>query len=232
MEFKATSTHLTWPLGQPITLKQVLDRLQITLVDNRGKDCNSLIQMDSSHVDVNVVGSYILTLSAQKPYDKSDSAYLRIHVNVVKAYKHKYHKHIHKHGSKYILLVCLILLITLLGMGIRQHHMKQQQAIQSSQIAQNTKDIKQNEKKDQKLANQVASLRGTLRQYQKDHDETALNNELADLKVENQEKLNNDEASLLNQLISKIQNNPSNIDQYIEALDNSWWQHFMSIFNR
>lgn len=231
MKFNATSTHLTWPKGQPITLQRVIDELQITLTDNKDNDCSNLIQMNNSHVDVNTVGSYILTLSAQNPYNKSDSAYLRIHVNVINSYQHKYHKHMHKYGSKYILLILLIILVTLLCLGAEQHHIHQQQAIQSSQVAQNTKSINQNAKKNQKLAKQVASLCGALRQYQKDHDETAFNNELADLKTENEEKLNSDEASALNQLISKIQNNPTDVDQYTEALDNSWWQRFMSIFN-
>lgn len=232
MKFNANCTHLTWPKGQPIILRQVVEKLQITLVGDNGNDRSNLIQMNSSHVDINTIGSYMLTLSAQDPYHKSDMAYMRIHVNVINEYQHKHHKHMIKHASKYILLILLILLFGLIGLGIKQHHMYQQQAIQSSQVAQNTKSINQNAKKNQKLAKQVARLRGALRQYQKDHDETAFNNELADLKTENEEKLNSDEASALNQLISKIQNNPTDVDQYTEALDNSWWQRFMSIFNR
>lgn len=231
MKFKATSTHLIWPLGQPITLKDIIKQLQISAIDKYGNDCTNDIQMDSRAVDVNVVGSYILSISVQSPQNRNDTAYLRLHVNVVRQSQQKYHKHMKKHATKYILLILMIILAVLLGLGIYQHHMSQQQALQSSQVAQNTKYIKSNAKQDHKLANQVASLRGALNQYQKDHDETALNNELADLKVENEERLNNQDARELNQLISKIQNNPTDINQYLEALDNSWWQRFLAIFS-
>ena len=58
---------------------------------------------------------------------------------------------------------------------------------QSSQISDNSSSISKLSSDNQKLAEQVAALRGAARQYEKDHDQQELQNHLNNISNQNQQ---------------------------------------------
>ena len=98
---------------------------------------------------------------------------------------------------------------------------------QSSQISNNSSSISDLTKDNQRLANQVAELKGATQQYQKDHDQQALESRLDKIQSQTQDLQNQvqsnsvkQDLNQVNETVNEVRENPDNGTKIVNNLKN------------
>ena len=128
-----------------------------------------------------------------------------------------------KSNKKWYVVIAILLIIVLGLIGYNYHKSNvQKQAVESSQISQNSSDISELKADDQRVQDEINSLKDLINQYQDDKDRAGLESGLNNLKSQNQQLLRQsanmtarDQFILktLSEAIQAIQNNTNNINQ-------------------
>lgn len=128
-----------------------------------------------------------------------------------------------KSNKKWYIVIAILLIIVLGFIGYNYHKSNvQKQAVESSQISQNSSDISELKADDQRVQDEINILKDLINQYQDDKDRAGLESGLNDLKNQNQQLLRQsanmtarDQFILktLSEAIQAIQNNTNNINQ-------------------
>ena len=128
-----------------------------------------------------------------------------------------------KSNKKWYVVIAVLLIIVLGLIGYNYHKSNvQKQAVESSQISQNSSNISDLKADDQRVQDEINSLKDLINQYQDDKDRAGLESGLNNLKNQNQQLLRQsanmtarDQFILktLSEAIQAIQNNTNNINQ-------------------
>lgn len=235
-----TKEQLIWPLNQPLSDHEVKQQLGAKVLNDAGQVVNADILVMDKSVDIHQPGDYLLTLVAEDADGHSALHQIQLQVmpqrqaatpksasEPVQAPSPKQSRH----SKRWLLLGGIVIIALVLGGVLRACQNHEQQAInnadQSSQISQNSSSIKQLRGDNQKLAQQVAELRGATKQYQHDHDVQALQNTINNLKAQNQQLMSSlsaeKQAKLqqVDQAADQIAQNPDQADQTLQQLKNN-----------
>lgn len=128
-----------------------------------------------------------------------------------------------KNNKKWYVVIAILLIIILGLIGYNYHKSNtQKQTVESSQISQNSSNIGALRANDQRVQDEINSLKDLINQYQDDKDRAGLESGLNDLKNQNQQLLRQsanmtarDQFILktLSEAIQAIQKNTNNINQ-------------------
>ena len=128
-----------------------------------------------------------------------------------------------KSNKKWYVVITILLIIVLGLIGYNYHKSNvQKQTVESSQISQNASNISELKADDQRVQDEINSLKDLINQYQDDKDRAGLESGLNDLKNQNQQLLRQsanmtarDQFILktLSEAIQAIQHNTDNINQ-------------------
>ena len=224
-----------WPMGQTLTDQELVTRYGIQATSN-GNNITDKVTFNTTQVNINQMGQYPIAVTVMDSMGQTASARLTLNVvtqrgttvinnnNAAPAPTNK------KHRGLWIALA-IIIVILLAWWGISAHNRHQEQeannAQQSSQISDNSSSIDKLSSDNQKLARQVAALRAAARQYEKDHDQTELQNRLNDISNQNQQiqgQLHSNSAQQklqdINQVVNQVQQDPSNASSTVNNLKN------------
>lgn len=227
-----TRNLLNWPQDQDLSDYEIINRLNALAYDDNGDNITNNIQVDASHVNWHQQGSYSLYLYVNGEHGSDNK---QIDVDVIPQRHPSRHdkktdpKPKKKHKKKRGLITGLIIMALILA-GVGLHSCMNQRAhdlavesSQSSQIAQNSSSISSLQDKNQALNDQVNQLKNAVNDYQNDHDQQKLQNELDQIKAQNQNlknQLSQQDYSNLEKTTEQIAKNPDQGNQYLNALEN------------
>lgn len=241
LEIRTTRDYINWQLDQPLNATTIKNQLEVQVVNRQGQVIDAEVLVMTKAVNVNQVGTYTATLVAED--DQGNVGRKQIEVNVVELRSRQQatnpqtavNSQPAKKRHKWIVIGIIIVLLICCIFAIRSCQNRQTQevnnATQSSQISNNSSSIAENSSSieslkgdNAKLAQQVAALRGAVKQYKEDHDQQALQSSLNNIEQQNnqiQSSLSQTNQGKLNQVTQAAQNiaqNPDNADSEIQNL--------------
>lgn len=213
----AVSRHyLSWPLHQTIDQADLVHQLGVRATGSNGEDLTSKLLVNLTQVNIDQQGEYPVMLSVMDANGRTAQKSVTLHVRPADQQASRrptVNPPQAKRKKKNWLVGALVLIILLLvWWGVSAHHGAQQQeqaannAQQSSQISDNSSSIGKLSADNQKLANQVAQLKGAAKQYQKDHDQQALNERLDRIQAQNQQLLNQAQNATAKEHLNEVTN--------------------------
>jgi hypothetical protein len=236
--------YLDWPLGQSITNSELINQFGIRATSD-GRDVTDKMTFNLTQVNINQQGEYPIVVTVMDSDGQTAADHLTLNVkpqSQVQSRTTTNAQPVAPKKSHRGWLVALIILIAIIVVwwAVAAHNRNQAQQAnnteQSSQISDNSSSINKLSSDNQKLAQQVAALRGAARQYEKDHDQQELQNHLNDISNQNQQiesQLNSNSAKQklndVNQVVNQLQQDPSNASSTVNSLKNK--DGFSSIWN-
>ncbi|MDO4903107.1 MAG: hypothetical protein Q3959_02475 [Limosilactobacillus sp.] len=237
LQITTNRRNLDWPLHKEMDQATLIQMLGVTATGSNGEDLTSKVVVNMTQVDVDTVGHYPVMMSVMDSTGKSVQENATI--NVAKGVKLDDQKGAsdmakkNKNGKKnrkwiYILLAVIVLILT--WWGITAHNRAQQEQAdnnseQSSQISNNSSSIDKLSSDNQKLATQVAELRGAVKQYQRDHDREALNRRLdqvsqstSQLQTQTNNNTTRESTTQITNTIEKVRESPENGLSAVDSL--------------
>lgn len=244
--------YLDWPLGQTINQEDLKRQLGVHVTGNNGEDLTDKALFNFTQVNINQEGEYPVVISVMDATGQTAQKGVTLDVRPLRSQSsqptapsqptqptNQTAMPQKKRGWLWGLLAVIVIICLLWGWS---SHRRQQQdqaannAQQSSQIANNSSSVSKLNGDNQKLANQVAELRGAVKQYQHDKDQNALNQRLDKIENQNQQLTNqvkNDSTkSRLNQVtnvVQQVRQDPDNGIQIVNDLKNQ--SGFKNIWN-
>ena len=214
----AVSRHyLDWPLHQTINQADLVRQLGVHVTGSNGEDLTNKLVINLTQVNIDQQGEYPVMLSAMDATGQTDQQSVTLHVRPAEQVGSRQQAAAPAQQTKgkkrnWLLAILAVIILLLVWWGVSAHHRAQQQeqaannAQQSSQISDNSSSIAKLSSDNQKLANQVAQLKGAAKQYQKDHDQQALNERLDQIQSQNQELLNQTQNSTTKEHLNEVTN--------------------------
>lgn len=263
LEIRTTRDYINWQLDQPLNATTIKNQLGVQVVNRQGQVIDAEVLVMTKAVNVNQVGTYTATLVAED--NQGNVGRKQIEVNVVELRSRQQATNSQtavnsqpaKKRHKWIIIGIIIVLLICCLFAIRSCQNRQAQQAnndtQSSQISDNSSSIADNSSSisqnsssieslkgdNAKLAQQVAALRGAVKQYKEDHDQQALQSSLNNIEQQNsqiQSSLSQTNQGKLNQVTQAAQNiaqNPDNADSEIQNLkENGFGQLWDNITNQ
>lgn len=238
-----TRQYLDWPLGQTINQEDLKHQLGVHATGNNGEDLTSKVVFNLTQVNINQQGEYPVVLSVMDATGQTAQTSVTLDVRPLRHQSTQPTNPTPAPKKKRVwlwALLAIIVIICLLWGWSSHRHQQQEQATnnaqQSSQIADNSSSVAKLSGDNQKLANQVAELRGAVKQYQHDKDQNALNQRLDKIENQNQQLTNQvDNSSTKNQLnevtnvVEQVRQDPDNGVQIVNDLKNQ--SGFKDIWN-
>lgn len=230
--------YLDWPLGQIINQEDLKHQLGVHATGSDGADLTSKVLLNLTQVNINQQGEYPVMISVMDATGQTAQTSVTLNVRPMRGQQSDVSVQNNaaapakkKHRGWLWVLIAVIVVICLLWGWASHRNQEQNQAAnnsqQSSQIASNSSSIAKLSGDNQKLANQVAELKGAVKQYQHDQDQQALNQRLDKIENQNQQLINktqNDSTrNNLNQItnvVEQVRQDPNNGTQIINSLKN------------
>lgn len=172
--------YLNWPLNRPLNQADIMHELGVHASDENGQDLTSKVMMNLTQVDVNKVGEYPVMLNVMDNNGQSAQASITLNIQPMRtqnAPKETATSPKSRRGWLWVIIVIVVILCAWWAISSHNRQAANQAATdsqQSSQISNNSSSISDLTKDNQRLASQVAELKGATQQYQKDHDQQAL----------------------------------------------------------
>lgn len=227
--------YIDWPLNQPLTDQALIHEFGIQASSGQ-RNLNDKVTFNLTQVNTNQQGEYPVSVTVMDSNGQTATDRLTIHVVPKRtAAGSQTASNYNQSGKKsykglWIALV-VVVVILLAWWGITTHNRNQAQEAnneaQSSQINDNSSSINKLSSDNQKLAQQVAALKGAAKQYEKDHDQAALQQRLTEISNQNQQivdQLHSNSAKEkltdINQTITQVQQDPSNATATVNDLKN------------
>lgn len=239
---------LDWPLGQTINQEDLKQQLGVHATGSDGADLTDKVLFNLTQVNINQQGEYPVVLSVMDATGQTAQTSVTLDVRPMRTQSTAPAQPASqstnsttpkkKHGWLWGLIAVVVIICLLWGWT---SHRRQQQdqaannAQQSSQIADNSSSVAKLSGDNQKLANQVAELRGAVKQYQHDKDQAALNQRLDKIENQNQQlnsQVDNSTKNRLNQVtnvVEQVRQDPDNGVQIVNDLKNE--SGFKDIWN-
>lgn len=227
--------YLDWPLGQSIVNSELINQFGIKATSD-GRDLTDKITFNLTQVNINQQGEYPIAVTVMDSDGQTASDHLTLNIKPreqVQSQSNRSHQSTapRKHHRGWLVALIILLAITVGWWAVSAHNRNQNQqannAEQSSQISDNSSSISELSSDNQKLAEQVAALRGAARQYEKDHDQQELQNHLNNISNQNQQienQLNSNSAKQklndIDQTITQVQQDPDNATSTVNNLKN------------
>lgn len=242
LELTVERHYLDWPLGQTINQKDLKRQLGVHATGINGEDITEKVMINLTQVNIDQQGEYPVMLNVMDANGQSTQTSVTLNVRPLRAAqsanqnqsdeqqaaKRQPHK-----KRNWLIAILVVIILLLLWWGVSARHRAQQQAQvdnnsqQSSQISSNSSSIAKLSSDNQKLANQVAELKGAVQQYHKDKDQQALNQRLDQIQSQNQQLQdqvqNNSTKEHLNEVtnvVNQVRQNPDNGVQIVNNLKN------------
>lgn len=227
--------YLEWPLNHALNEPELRSQLGIHAADQNGQDLTNKVVINTTQVDPNQMGEYPVMLSVMDSNGQSTQVSVTLNVQPQRtqsattstaATPQK-----SKRGWLWLIIIVLIVLCGWWAISAHNRQTANDQAVtdsqQSSQISNNSSSINKLSKDNQLLANQVAQLKGATQQYQKDHDQQALQERLDTIQSQNQQLQNQvqdnsvkQDLNQVNNTVNKVRQNPDNGTQLVNELKN------------
>ncbi|MGN1279290.1 MAG: hypothetical protein ACI4T4_01255 [Limosilactobacillus sp.] len=242
--------YLDWPLGQTINQEDLKQQLGVHAMGSNGADLTDKVLFNLTQVNINQQGEYPVVLSVMDATGQTAQTSVTLDVRPMRTQPTQPTNPAQvsqptnpagpkKHRGWLWGLIAVIVIICLLWGWSSHRRQQQSQAVnnsqQSSQIADNSSSVAKLSGDNQKLANQVAELRGAVKQYQHDKDQAALNQRLDKIESQNQQltsQVSNGTQSRLNQVtnvVEQVRQDPDNGVQIVNDLKNE--SGFKDIWN-
>lgn len=240
--------YLDWPLGQTINQEDLKQQLGVHATGSDGADLTDKVLFNLTQVNINQQGEYPVVLSVMDATGQTAQTSVTLDVRPMRAQSTAPTQPASqstnpatpkkKHGWLWGLIAVVVIICLLWGWTSHRHQRQDQaanNAQQSSQIADNSSSVAKLSGDNQKLANQVAELRGAVKQYQHDKDQAALNQRLDKIESQNQQlnsKVDDSTKNRLNQVtnvVEQVRQDPDNGVQIVNDLKNE--SGFKDIWN-
>lgn len=227
-----TRQFLDWPLGQSINQDDLKQQLGIHATDSDGTDLTNKVLVNLTQVNINQQGEYPVLFNVMNATGQTAQTSITLNVRPMRTQsttpQPQETPRKKNHGWIWTLII-IIVLLCLVWVLVNHRNQQAQQAAnnnqQSSQITNNSSRINKLSGDNQKLANQVAELKGATKQYEKDKDQQALNQRLDQIENKNQQLANQTQNSTtqnqLNQVtntIEQVRQDPNNGTQIVNEL--------------
>lgn len=219
IEITVVRHYLDWPLHQTLNQEELRTQLGVHATGTNGEDLTGKVMVNLTQVNVDQQGEYPVVLSVMDANGQTAQESVTLHVRPsvqtttdqpARATATASPKSGKKRTWLVGALVVIILLLVWWGVSAHNRAARQEQADnnsqQSSQISQNSSSISKLSSDNQKLANQVAQLKGAAKQYQRDHDQQALNERLDKIQTQNQQLQNQTQNSSSQQHLNQVTN--------------------------
>lgn len=227
--------YLDWPLGQSIVNSELINQFGIKATSD-GRDLTDKITFNLTQVNINQQGEYPIAVTVMDSDGQTASDHLTLNVKPreqVQSQSNRGHQStaLKRHHRGWLVALIVLLAIIIVWWAVSAHNRNQNQQAnneeQSSQISDNSSSTSKLSSDNQKLAEQVAALRGAARQYEKDHDQQELQNHLNNIsnqnqQIENQLSSNSAKQKLndIDQTITQVQQDPGNATSTVNNLKN------------
>ncbi|WP_251547581.1 DUF5011 domain-containing protein [Limosilactobacillus caecicola] len=234
LRIQLRQSQVDWPLGKAIDDRELKNAFGVQVVNQQGQAVNADVIVMTKAVNVTQAGDYQVTFVAEDDQGNVVKSQGTVHVAQLRSQATQTNVQGTKpnnHRQKWLILAIIVVLIICCIFGIRSCQNRQAQqannASQSSQISENSSSISSLKGDNATLAQQVAALRGAVKQYQQDHDQQALQNQLSHIEQQNEQLrsgLSQNNQTRLNQVTQAAQNiaqNPDNADSEIQKLKNN-----------
>lgn len=225
--------YLNWPLNRPLNQADIMHELGVHASDENGQDLTSKVMMNLTQVDVNKVGEYPVMLNVIDNNGQSAQASITLNIQPMRtqnAPKETATSPKSRRGWLWVIIVIVVILCAWWAISSHNRQAANQAATdsqQSSQISNNSSSISDLTKDNQRLASQVAELKGATQQYQKDHDQQALESRLDKIQsqiqdLQNQVQSNSVKQDLnqVNETVNEVRENPNNGTKIVNNLKN------------
>lgn len=217
LQITAARHYLDWPLHQTINQTDLIQQLGVHASGNNGEDLTGKVIMNLTQVNVDQQGEYPVMLSVMDASGQSAQDSITLHVRPAAEVNNQQTMTAtpqQKNGKKrnWLIAVLVVIILLLVWWGVSAHNRAQQQEQaanndqQSSQISNNSSSISKLTSDNQKLANQVAELKGAAKQYQRDHDQQALNNRLDQVQSKTEQLQNQTSSSTTKNNVNEVTN--------------------------
>lgn len=243
--------YLDWPLGQTINQEDLKYQLGVHATGNNGEDLTDKIIFNLTQVNVDQQGEYPVVISVMDANGQTAQTSVTLSVRPMRTQPSTPQSQStqpsqpttpadkKKRGWLWGLIAVIVVICLIWGWTSRRNQQQNQatnNSQQSSQIAENSSSVAKLSGDNQKLANQVAELKGAVKQYQHDKDQEALNQRLNRIENQNQQLTNqvqNDNTkNRLNQVtnvVEQVRQDPDNGVQIVNDLKNQ--SGFKDIWN-
>lgn len=226
--------YIDWPLNQSLTDQALINEFGIQATSG-SRNLNDKITFNLTQVNPNQQGEYPVSVTVMDSDGQTATDRLTIHVvpkrSVANTQSNNTQPVARKRRKGLWIAMAIIVVLLLAWWGISAHNRNQAQEAnnqeQSSQISDNSSSINKLSSDNQKLAQQVAALKGAAKQYEKDHNQQELQQRLTDIANQNQQlesQLHSDSAKQkltdINQTITQVQQDPSNATSTVNDLKN------------
>ena len=220
--------YLDWPLHQTLNDNDLKQQLGVHATGTNGDDLTNKVVMNLTQVNIDQQGEYPVMISVMDASGQSAQDSITLHVRPAEQVNQQQvpTPTPQQAGNKkrnWLIAALVVIILLLVWWGVSAHNRAQQQeqaannSQQSSQISNNSSSISKLSSDNQKLANQVAELKGAAKQYQKDHDQQALNNRLDQVQSQTQQLQNQTSSSTtknnvneVTDTINKVRQDPEN----------------------
>lgn len=227
--------YLDWPLGQSIVNTELINQFGIKATSD-GRDLTDKITFNLTQVNINQQGEYPIAVTVMDSDGQTAADHLTLNVKPQEQVRsqtstNQQQTTTPKKHRGWLVALIILLVIVICWWTISAHNRNQAQQAnneeQSSQISNNSSSIDKLSSDNQKLAQQVAALRGAARQYEKDHNQQELQNQLNNISNQNQQiegQLNSNSSKQklndINQVVNQLQQDPSNATSTVNDLKN------------
>ena len=246
-QISVNTRSISWAQNTPLDTQQIFQTLGVYVTNSKGVNITNSATLDLSRIDVNMTGQYHGTINVTDP-NSGLTNYLNFDVNVLPASMIKQQTNNKKQANKKkkIIAIVVILLAIILGVTACHHHDQQvaKQAQTDQAIADNKNGIKSNAQANAAMQKQIDDLKKAQAQYQKDHNDQAYKDRIANLENENQRLQNQthdgDIQDRLEDMYSGMENiaaNPQNTSENADTikqkagLNNLWNQIQATVTN-
>ena len=225
--------YLNWPLDRPLNQAEIRHELDVHASDEKGQDLTSKVMMNLTQVDVSKVGEYPVMLSVMDNNGQSTQVSITLNIQPLRTQNATQETPASQKKKRRWLWGIIVIIVILCGWWAINSHNQQAanqtatDSQQNSQISNNSSSISDLTKDNQRLANQVAELKGATQQYQKDHDQQALESRLDKIQsqthdLQNQVQSSNVKQDLnqVNETVNEVRENPDNGINIVNNLKN------------
>ena len=228
--------YLDWPLGQTINQEDLKQQLGVHATASDGTDLTSQVVFNLTQVNIDQQGEYPVLVSVMDATGQTAQESVTLNVRPMRNQAASQQASTapaaptqRKHRGWLWALLAVVVVLCLVWALVSHHNQQAEQAAnnsqQSSQIEKNSSSINKLSGDNQKLANQVAELKGAAKQYQKDQDQAALNQRLNQIENKNQQLANQTSSSTtqnqlnqVNNTIEQVRQDPDNGIQIVNEL--------------
>lgn len=239
LEITVERHYLDWPLGQTINQDDLKRQLGVHATGTNGADLTNQVVLNLTQVNINQQGEYPVMLSILDA--TGQSAQTSVTLNVLPQRQNQQSQtrttgqtpSPKKKRHSWLIALLIVIILLCVWWGVSAHNKAQQQAQatnnaeQSSQISNNSSSISKLSADNQKLANQVAELKGAVQQYHKDNDQQALNQRLDKIVSQNQQLQSQVQSDTtknhlteVTNVVNQVRQDPSNGIQLVNNLKN------------